>query len=89
MKIQNLFSVAAYIRLSREDGDKAESDSIGNQRKLISDYLKNKEDFILYDTYIDDGYTGTNFKRPAFKRPFTIWQRLHRYRKVSGEIFSG
>lgn len=68
MKIQNLFSVAVYIRLSREDGDKAESDSIGNQRKLISDYLKNKEDFILYDTYIDDGYTGTNFKRPAFQR---------------------
>lgn len=68
MKKQNLFSVAAYIRLSREDGDKAESDSIGNQRKLISDYLRNKEDFILYDTYIDDGYTGTNFKRPAFQR---------------------
>lgn len=67
-KNENLFSVAAYIRLSREDGDKAESDSIGNQRKLISDYLKDKEDFILYDTYIDDGYTGTNFKRPAFQR---------------------
>lgn len=68
MEKQNLFSAAVYIRLSREDGDKAESDSIGNQRKLISDYLKNKEDFILYDTYIDDGYTGTNFKRPAFQR---------------------
>ena len=68
MEKQNLFSAAVYIRLSREDGDKAESDSIGNQRKLISDYLKNKEDFILYDTYIDDGYTGTNFRRPAFQR---------------------
>ncbi len=56
-----LFYVAAYIRLSREDGDKSESDSIGNQRKLITDYLKGKSDFILYDTYIDDGWTGTNF----------------------------
>lgn len=61
MKKQILFNVAEYIRLSREDGDKAESDSIGNQRKLITDYLKGKEDFILYDTYVDDGYTGTNF----------------------------
>lgn len=68
MKKQILFNVAEYIRLSREDGDKAESDSIGNQRKLITDYLKSKEDFILYDTYVDDGYTGTNFKRPAFQR---------------------
>lgn len=55
-----LFNVAEYIRLSREDGDKAESDSIGNQRKLITDYLKEKEDFILYDIYVDDGYSGTN-----------------------------
>lgn len=49
------FNVAEYIRLSREDGDKAESDSIGNQRKLITDYLKDKEDLVLYDTYVDDG----------------------------------
>ncbi len=68
MKKHTLFNVAEYIRLSREDGDKAESDSIGNQRKLITDYLKSKDDFILYDTYIDDGATGTNFNRPAFQR---------------------
>ncbi len=68
MKKQLLFNVAEYIRLSREDGDKAESDSIGNQRKLIADYLKDKDDFVLYDTYVDDGFTGTNFKRPAFMR---------------------
>ncbi len=71
MKKHTLFNVAEYIRLSREDGDKAESDSIGNQRKLISDYLKDKNDFILYDTYIDDGATGTNFNRPAFQRMIT------------------
>lgn len=61
MRKHILFNVAEYIRLSREDGDKAESDSIGNQRKLITDYLKDKDDFVLYDTYIDDGSTGTNF----------------------------
>ena len=68
MKSQAVFNVAEYIRLSREDGDKAESDSIGNQRKLITDYLKGKDDFVLYDIYVDDGFTGTNFKRPAFTR---------------------
>ncbi len=65
---QARFSVAEYIRLSREDGDKAESDSIGNQRKLIADYLRDKEEFIRHDTYVDDGYTGTNFDRPEFRR---------------------
>lgn len=68
MKKRSLYSAAEYIRLSREDGDKAESDSIGNQRKLITGFLKDKEDFVLYDTYVDDGYTGTNFRRPSFQR---------------------
>lgn len=63
-----VFYVAEYIRLSREDGDKAESDSIKNQKKLITDFIKDKKDFILYDTYIDDGFSGTNFNRPSFKR---------------------
>ena len=53
MRKHIFFNVAEYIRLSREDGEKAESDSIGNQRKLITDYLKGKDDFILYDTYIE------------------------------------
>lgn len=68
MKQNKLFNVAGYIRLSREDGDKAESDSIGNQRKLLTSYLNEKEDFFLYDIFIDDGFTGTNFERPAFKQ---------------------
>lgn len=63
-----IFQAAAYIRLSREDGDKAESDSIGNQRKLIADYVKGKEDLTVYDTYIDDGFSGTDFNRPSFCR---------------------
>lgn len=60
-KVLNLFNVAVYIRLSREDGDKEESDSVGNQRKLLTEYVNQKDEFILYDVYIDDGYTGTNF----------------------------
>ena len=63
-----IFRAAVYIRLSREDGDKAESDSIGNQRKLIADYVKGKEDLTVYDTYIDDGFSGTDFNRPSFCR---------------------
>ena len=68
MKKNILFHVAVYIRLSKEDGDKAESDSIGNQRKLIADFLKGKEELILHDIYVDDGFSGTNFERPAFRR---------------------
>lgn len=65
---EQLFSVASYIRLSREDGDKAESDSIVNQRTLISNYIKSKDNLLQYDIYIDDGFTGTNFNRPDFLR---------------------
>ncbi len=60
-KVLRLFNVAVYIRLSREDGDKEESDSVGNQRKLLAGYMNKQDDFILYDVYIDDGFTGTNF----------------------------
>ena len=60
-KVLRLFNVAIYIRLSREDGDKEESDSVGNQRKLLTEYVNKQDDFILYDVYIDDGFTGTNF----------------------------
>lgn len=68
MKKVSLFHVAEYIRLSREDGDKAESDSIGNQKKLLTDYLKGRETLLVYDIYIDDGFSGTNYERPAFRR---------------------
>lgn len=63
-----LFHAAVYIRLSREDGDKEESDSVGNQRKLLTEYVSKMENLILYDIYVDDGYTGTSFDRPSFKR---------------------
>ena len=62
----DIWKCALYIRLSREDGDKAESDSIVNQRKLLVSYVEEHEEFQFYDTYIDEDYTGTNFNRPAF-----------------------
>ena len=68
MKKSELFYTAVYIRLSREDGDKEESDSVGNQRKLLTEYVSKMENLIIYDVYVDDGYTGTSFDRPSFKR---------------------
>ncbi len=61
-------STALYIRLSREDGDKGESVSIANQRLLLEDFVNSRDDLCLFSTYIDDGYTGTNFQRPNFMR---------------------
>ena len=68
-KSVNQFNVGVYIRLSLEDQeDKAESNSITSQKETISQYLKKKEDLFVYDYYIDDGYSGTNFNRPSFQR---------------------
>ena len=54
-----------YIRLSREDGDKAESESISNQRKILQRYIK-ENNLTLTKEYIDDGVSGTTFNRPGF-----------------------
>ena len=64
----NSNKAACYLRLSREDGDKAESDSISNQRNLINDYVNQRNGIMLIKEYVDDGYSGTNFERPSFKR---------------------
>ena len=61
------FKIAIYIRLSREDGDDMESESVTNQRSLLIGYLK-AQGLVAVDIYVDDGYTGTNFERPEFKR---------------------
>lgn len=58
---------ALYCRLSRDDGTESESNSIGNQKKLL---LQKAKEMGLTDTkyYVDDGYTGTNFNRPGFQQ---------------------
>lgn len=68
IKSNMIFKVAMYIRLSREDGDKEESSSVTNQRNIITRFIDENDNFIIVDEYVDDGYTGTNFNRPAFQR---------------------
>lgn len=69
-----VFNTAIYVRLSKEDIVAAqsgrESNSITNQKQLILDFLKDKPEFNIVSIRIDDGYTGTNFDRPAFQRMF-------------------
>ena len=62
------YKVAGYVRLSKEDKIKDESNSITNQKDIINSYIKNNDEFELTDFYIDDGYSGTTFDRPEFKR---------------------
>lgn len=76
------FYAAMYLRLSRDDAAsggsakdsgiqasvKSESESIGNQRELIRAYIRERQDIKLYDIYVDDGFSGSNFDRPEFKR---------------------
>lgn len=59
--------VALYIRLSVED-NKKRGCSVENQKLVLNDYLADKPDFVVYDTYIDNGLTGTNFHRPGFQQ---------------------
>lgn len=63
-----IYNADLYLRLSKEDGDKEESDSITNQKELIFDYLKSMEDIKIHEIRVDDGYSGVNFNRPAFQQ---------------------
>ena len=60
-------NIGVYLRLSRDDGDKLESDSIKNQRDLLHDFIAKNKEMRFVKEYVDDGYTGTNFNRPAFE----------------------
>ncbi len=57
-----------YIRLSKEDELKGESNSVTAQREILKEFVKQKPEIEEYDVYIDDGWSGTNFDRPDFKR---------------------
>ena len=62
-----IYRVVIYLRLSVDDGDSRESDSISNQRLLIESYLAGKAEFTVTKVCVDDGFTGTNFNRPGFQ----------------------
>ena len=73
MSKKNIYDTALYLRLSRDDTDidgriKTESNSISSQRELLREYVQSHEDLQIFDIYIDDGYSGADFKRPEFER---------------------
>lgn len=80
-----IWKTALYIRLSQEDSDidtiKRESNSITSQKTLLNEFIEEHDDLLTYDTYIDDGYTGTDFERPRntkiIKRHETRKNKLH------------
>ena len=70
-QIEEKYKVGIYVRLSKEDVDKCldESESIKNQKTLLTEYVQKLGDkYELIDVYIDQGFTGTNFNRPDFQR---------------------
>lgn len=62
---------ALYLRLSRDDGKALDSESITNQREFLLDYAK-KNSLNVVKIFSDDGYTGTNFDRPAFSEMLSL-----------------
>ena len=61
------YHVALYIRLSKEDENEGPSQSVTNQKSLLNEFVKQHR-LRVYDTYIDDGWSGTSFDRPDFQR---------------------
>ena len=63
-----IYQAGVYLRLSKEDADKDISDSIVNQRDLVLDFIRNRSDIEAVGEFIDDGFSGVDFQRPAFLR---------------------
>lgn len=61
------YHVALYIRLSKEDENEGPSQSVTNQKSLLEEFVQQHR-LPVYDTYVDDGWSGTNFDRPDFRR---------------------
>ena len=59
-------STALYCRLSVDDGEEGDSNSIVNQKKMLGDYAQS-HGYFNPKFYTDDGYSGTNFNRPGFQ----------------------
>lgn len=65
MKAKEFYSAGLYLRLSRDDSamdvDSGRTESIGSQRELLRSFVRSRRDMEIYDTYVDDGYSGINF----------------------------
>ena len=64
---QTNYNVGIYLRLSKDDERAGESLSIENQRRVLTNYVK-EQGWKMYDEYVDDGYSGTDFNRPGVQR---------------------
>lgn len=61
------YRAGIYLRLSKEDGDKIESNSVQTQRALIHSFVRKQNDILVVSEKIDDGFSGVTFDRPAFQ----------------------
>ena len=64
------YRAAVYCRLSKDDEPTGESVSIETQKLILTDYCVERG-YLIHDTYVDDGYSGLNYDRPAFQRMLT------------------
>ena len=64
---QPIYNTALYLRLSRDDELQGESGSIQTQRIMLRDYAQTHGLHVVGE-YVDDGWSGTNYDRPAFQR---------------------
>ncbi len=71
MKQANKKYTILYARLSQDDGSQGDSNSIQNQRMMLEKYAKNNG-FENVKFLYDDGYSGTNFQRPAFQEMLAL-----------------
>ena len=85
--VSPFINTALYIRLSVED-NKKRGNSIETQKMVLKDYLSNKPEFRIYDTYIDNGTTGTNFNREGFQRMLSDIEARSEERRVGKECVS-
>lgn len=65
---ERVYRTAIYARLSKDDGDKEESNSITSQKAICEEYIGKHPDLELVETFVDDGCSGVDFERPAFRR---------------------
>ena len=65
---ERVYRTAIYTRLSKDDGDKSESNSIVSQKAMCEEYIAKHPDLELVETFVDDGYSGVSFDRPDFRK---------------------
>ena len=63
-----IFKALIYLRVSKEDNKNNESESITNQKIMLTEFINNNEDIELISTRVDDGYSRSDFERPIFKK---------------------